>query len=57
VHDDGAGVPPRSVGALSTGHGLAGLQERITIVGGALDAGPVARGGYRVTATLPAQAS
>ncbi|GIG23689.1 two-component sensor histidine kinase [Cellulomonas chitinilytica] len=54
VHDDGAGVPPRSVGALSTGHGLAGLQERVTIVGGALDAGPVARGGYRVTATLPA---
>jgi signal transduction histidine kinase len=57
VHDDGAGVPLRSVGALSTGHGLAGLKERITIVGGALDAGPVAPGGYRVTATLPARVS
>ncbi len=36
-----------------TGHGLAGLRERAAIVGGALDAGPRAEGGFAVRAELP----
>ncbi len=38
-------VPP-------SGYGLAGLRERLTLVGGTLDAGPT-RTGWRTTLTLP----
>ncbi|GAA3621301.1 sensor histidine kinase [Microlunatus ginsengisoli] len=38
--------------ALSSGHGLRGLRERVIMVGGALEAGPV-DGGFRVRAILP----
>jgi signal transduction histidine kinase len=38
----------------SGGHGLAGLGERIGVLGGALDTGPVPDAGFRVTATIPA---
>lgn len=41
-------------GTLSTGHGLAGLQERVKAVDGRLTAGPNPDGhGFVVTATLP----
>lgn len=33
--------------------GLAGLQERISLLGGTFDAGPVASGGFRMLARLP----
>jgi signal transduction histidine kinase len=35
------------------GHGLAGMRERVTALGGRLAAGPRHGGGFRVTATLP----
>lgn len=37
-----------------SGHGLLGMRERTTMLGGTLTAGPTADGGYAVTATLPA---
>ena len=36
-----------------SGAGLAGLRERVALVGGTLDAGPTASGGWRVSAWLP----
>jgi two-component system, NarL family, sensor histidine kinase DesK len=39
----------RSVG----GHGLAGLAERAGLLGGRIEAGPLADGGYRLAVTVP----
>ena len=41
---------------MSTGNGLAGLAERITIAGGDYAAGPTDSGGFRVAARLPVSA-
>ncbi len=50
VSDAGPDGPwPRAPGA---GHGLAGLRERVTGLGGTLHAGPV-EAGFRVTARIP----
>ncbi|MBM0236241.1 hypothetical protein JNW88_02210 [Micromonospora sp. ATA32] len=35
------------------GHGLAGMRERVTALGGTFTAGPGPAGGFRVYATLP----
>ena len=35
------------------GHGLVGMRERVTMLGGSLEAGPIEDGGFRVTAVLP----
>lgn len=35
------------------GHGLAGLRERASLLGGSLHAGPASAGGFRIDATLP----
>jgi signal transduction histidine kinase len=35
------------------GHGLVGMRERATMLGGSLEAGPTEDGGFRVTAVLP----
>ena len=35
------------------GHGLAGMRERVALLGGELDAGPRRDGGYRVWARIP----
>ena len=45
----GDGVP----GAEVSGHGLAGMRERVDVWGGELCFGPVPGGGYRVRAELP----
>ncbi|MFB2596517.1 sensor histidine kinase [Herbiconiux sp. P17] len=44
-------------GAGSGGHGLVGMRERILLVGGTLEHGPTAAGGYLVTARLPVPAT
>lgn len=49
VSDTGRGGTP----AVNGGHGLAGMRERVTALGGSLNAGPRPEGGFAVTATLP----
>ncbi|WP_354697666.1 histidine kinase [Paraconexibacter sp. AEG42_29] len=54
VHDDGAAVP--AVGGpapAGSGNGLRGIAERVDAVGGSLDTGRTADGGWRVHASLP----
>ena len=40
-------------GSFASGHGLAGMRERVSALGGTLTAGPRPEGGFAVTATLP----
>jgi signal transduction histidine kinase len=42
-----------SAGSRPVGHGIAGMRERAAAVGGTLQAGPSAEGGFRVQARLP----
>jgi len=53
VRDNGPGPGPGEPS--SGGHGLLGMRERIAAVGGTLDAGAAAGGGFVVHAMLPAQ--
>jgi two-component system sensor histidine kinase DesK len=54
VTDDGAGTAERvTVLGTTSGSGLAGLRERVAVLGGELTAGPVDGGGYRVRAVVP----
>jgi signal transduction histidine kinase len=53
---NGPGVPGRAPSALTgegRGHGLMGMRERATLLGGTLAAGRDETGGYTVTAVLP----
>jgi len=43
--------PPAGTG--QPGHGLAGMRERVTLLGGTLTAGPAPDGGFAVSAVLP----
>jgi signal transduction histidine kinase len=54
VRDDGHGP---SNGAARQGHGLVGMRERVTILGGALATGPAPGGGYRVAAEIPVESA
>lgn len=49
IEDNGAG----SSRLAGSGHGIAGMRERALSLGGTLDAGPRASGGFRVTARIP----
>jgi signal transduction histidine kinase len=46
------GTVPAPAGE-TEGRGLLGMRERAALLGGTLDAGPVAGGGFRVTARIP----
>lgn len=46
--------PDPALAASGSGAGLAGLRQRVELVGGRFDAGPVRGGGFRVGAILPA---
>jgi signal transduction histidine kinase len=50
VRDDGRGDGDGG----AHGSGLIGMRERIALLGGTLDTGPVPGGGYRVAASIPA---
>jgi signal transduction histidine kinase len=51
VTDDGSAGP--GVAPQTGGHGIDGMRERSAAVGGTLEAGPMAQGGFRVRARLP----
>ncbi|WP_042426883.1 sensor histidine kinase [Streptacidiphilus anmyonensis] len=56
IEDDGRGASAELVhagGEDGYGHGLIGMRERVGMVGGSLDAGPRAGGGFRIEAVLP----
>ncbi|SEU47900.1 sensor histidine kinase [Nonomuraea wenchangensis] len=53
IVDDGRGVPD----GVTEGHGLAGMRERVSALGGALTAGPVPGGGFAVRADIPVAGS
>jgi signal transduction histidine kinase len=49
-----AGVPrPPAAGRAPEGHGIIGMRERVTALGGRLSASPQPGGGFRVVAELP----
>ena len=50
VTDDG---PGRSSTPARPGHGLIGMRERVALYGGALEAGPLPAGGFRIHARFP----
>jgi signal transduction histidine kinase len=52
VTDPGQGGPP-----LADGHGITGMRERVGLYGGDFQAGPLPRGGFRVSARLPVEPS
>ncbi|WP_197701364.1 sensor histidine kinase [Micromonospora coxensis] len=55
VRDDGRGstLGSEPEGASATGHGIVGMRERALLLGGSLEVGPRAEGGFRVRARLP----
>ena len=53
VRDNGRPATPATEG----GHGLVGMRERATMLGGSFEAGPLPEGGYRVHARLPLEAA
>ncbi|MFE6780212.1 histidine kinase [Streptomyces sp. NPDC057702] len=44
---------PTPLETTGTGHGLVGMRERVRLVGGSVDIGPLPDGGFRVAARLP----
>ncbi|MFI1706578.1 sensor histidine kinase [Streptomyces griseoruber] len=54
IDDDG---PATGADAGGSGNGLAGMRERAAALGGTIEAGPRADGGFRVLAVLPVRAA
>ncbi|MFG3118026.1 sensor histidine kinase [Streptomyces sp. NPDC048197] len=54
VHNDVPPVPPAATTGFGTGRGLIGLRERVTLLGGDLEAGRTPDGGFAVAADIPA---
>jgi signal transduction histidine kinase len=50
VTDDGCGGAPS---AAPGGSGLLGIRERVRVLGGEVEAGPLAAGGFRVAVSVP----
>jgi len=55
VDDDGSRRPTRA--ASEHGTGLTGMRERVAVLGGTIEVGPAADGGFGVRAVLPLQAA
>ncbi|MGH3382949.1 MAG: sensor histidine kinase [Nocardioidaceae bacterium] len=54
VTNEGPQLPSNGAGASTrSGRGILGMRERCQLLGGQLDAGPLAEGGYEVRARLP----
>jgi len=53
VVNDGGRQPSSRLAGMSIGHGLLGLNERVTVVGGQFAAGPVQDRSFAVAAILP----
>jgi len=53
INDDGRGAAEELATPGEYGHGLVGMRERVSLLGGNLTAGPRRGGGYRVRAELP----
>ena len=50
---NGPSIEAGPAAALTSGHGLAGLVERVSLFGGHLEASPTDDGGFLLTATMP----
>jgi signal transduction histidine kinase len=57
ITDDGRGADGEHATGANGGHGLVGMQERVSLFGGELHAGNRAGGGFTVRATLPLEVS
>jgi signal transduction histidine kinase len=53
VSDDGRGLAAASLGTNGSGHGIAGMHERVAVYGGSLHTGPRPGGGFIVRARIP----
>jgi signal transduction histidine kinase len=53
VTDDGRGLAASPAATNGSGHGIAGMQERVAVYGGSLHTGPRAGGGFVVRARIP----
>jgi signal transduction histidine kinase len=51
--DGGRSLVLTPAGVAGAGHGIIGMRERTNLCGGEFSAGPLAAGGFQVTATLP----